>query len=135
MKFSGSGVFKHAYDNSCRIPQFEERIVLVEAPSIEIAEKLIVKEFNEYASDGIEFLQVFEINELCEETGAVIEIASSMKVFSGNNEEYLNRFWSDQRPESCDSSGWQHVWYNRSNGKSGCYNCQEERSGELWKNA
>ncbi len=56
-----------------------------------------------------------------------------MKVFAGTDDEYIERYWGDQKPLTCESKGWKHVWFNRGEGKSGCYNCQEERFGELWE--
>lgn len=133
MKFSGSGVFKHTYENSNQIPQLEERVVLLEAASFEIATQLILEEFSAYACEGIEFLNVYKIDELDEDPAPIIEVSSSMKVFSGSGQQYIERFWLDQRPDSCATVGWQHVWYNSGDGNSSCYNCNEEKAGELWK--
>ena len=107
---------------------------MTEAPSYEEAEKLILDEFNEYAIDGVEFLDIYEINEMYQSEGPVLEIASAMKVFTGTEEEYIEKYWSDQKLLSCKAQGWQHVWFNKGGGKSACYNCQEVRDGELWKN-
>ena len=133
MKYSGVGVFKHCFDDPKRITQFEERIVVADASSLEEAERIILAEFEEYATAGVEFLDLYEINEVFEEGNLVTEISSTIKIFTGTDEEYLEKYWNDQKPLSCESVGWQHVWFNRGNGKSGCYNCQEERDGELWK--
>ena len=135
MKFSGVGVFKHNFKNPNQITQFEERVVMTETPSYEEAEKFILEDFGEYATDGVEFINVYEIKEMYPEDGPVLEIASTMKVFIGTDEEYIEKYWSDQKPLTCDDFGWQHVWRNYGGGKSGCYNCQEIRDGELWKNA
>lgn len=135
MKYSCIGVFKHCFDDPKRITQFEERVVVTEASSPEEAEKIILAEFEEYSADGVEFLDVYEIQEIYEEGSTVTEIACNIKKFAGTDEEYLSKYWHDQRPLSCENVGWQHVWFNRGNGKSGCYNCQVERDGELWKSA
>ena len=135
LKFSGVGVFKHCYQNPNQITKFEERIVMTDAASKEEAERLILAEFEEYATEGVKFLRVYEVEEMYPEENPVIEIANSMKVFDGTDEEYIEKYWDDQKPLSCETVGWHHVWFNRGGGKSGCYNCQEERDGELYKNA
>ena len=136
MKYSCIGVFKHSSDDPKRIAQFEERVVVTEASSKKEAETIILSEFKEYATDGTQFLDEYEINEIYEDEGSLVtEVASSMKTFDGTDEEYLDKHWYDQKPLSCENVGWQHVWHNRDGGKSGCYNCQEERDGELWKKA
>lgn len=135
MKFSGTGVFKHCFDDPNRVTQFEERVVVTDASSQGAAETIILAEFEKYATNGVKFLNVYVIEEMYPEEGQIVEIASSMKVFTGTDEEYIEKYWDDQRPESCDDVGWNHVWFNRGEGKSCCYNCQEERDGELWKNA
>ena len=135
-KYSCIGVFKHTYDNPDIVTKYEERVVVTEAETAEEAEKLFLTEFREYAVDGIEFLNEYEINEIFEEKDSpVTEVACSMKTYTGTPEQYISRFWYDQKPVSCDDMGWNHVWHNRGGGFSVCYNCQEEREGELWKNA
>jgi len=131
MKYSGSGIFKHVYDDPSRIAKFEERVVITEAPSESEAEKQILTEFKEYAQDGIVFVGEFTINEIIE-SELVTEVASTMRIFQGTDEEYLEQHWYDLQPESCDDKGWNHVWYNKGNEKSACYNCQEVRNGALW---
>ena len=131
MKYSGSGIFKHVYDDPNRIAKFEERVVITEAPSESEAEKQILTEFKEYAQDGIVFVGEFTINEIIE-SELITEVASTMRIFQGTDEEYLEQHWYDLQPESCDDKGWNHVWYNKGNGKSACYNCQEVRNGALW---
>lgn len=132
MKFSGVGIFKHNYKNPNQITKFEERVVMTEAQTYEEAEKLILEDFDEYATDGVEFLNVYEISAMYPDDGPVLEIACAMKVFNGTEEEYFEKYWGDQKPLTCESEGWEHVWFNRGGGISGCYNCQEERKGELW---
>ena len=135
MKFSCMGIFKHSYENPLQKPQYEERIVLVEANSVENAKKLVYEEFLEYSFEGIELVHAFELKELYEEENSVLEVSSSMKVFLGTTEEYIGKFCSDLRPNTCTDLGWEHVWYNIGHGVSGCYNCQEERNGNYWGNA
>ena len=38
-----------------------------------------------------------------------------------------------QKGRDCEAKGAQHEWYNVDNSKSGCYYCQAERLGQLWK--
>jgi hypothetical protein len=132
MKYGCIGIFKHCFGGSNQIPQFEERVVMTEAASYEEAKVKILAEFKEYAGEGTIFLNEYEITEIDDEK-QVIEVASSMKVFKGTDEEYLERYYYDQRPISCDNEGWKHAWYNLDNQRSGCYNCQEVREGRLWK--
>jgi len=131
MKFIGSGIFKHIYEDPNRISKFEERVVITEAASESVAEKQILAEFYEYAQDGIEFVDEFNISEIIED-GVVTEVSSTMRIFQGTDEEYLDQYWFDLQPDSCDDNKWNHVWYNKGAGKSACYNCQEIRNGALW---
>ncbi len=135
MKFSGTGLFKHEYVDSKRISKFEERIVMVEADCETRAEELILSEFGAYAIEGISFIGVYDIREMYPGEGPVIEVASTLRIFEGTEEEYVHRYWNDLRPESCDKVGWVHVWFCREPGLSACYNCQEERVGELWRDS
>ena len=95
MMFNGIGDFKITNENSKIIQKFEERIVLTHASSREEAESTILFEFEEYATDGIEFVGIFEINELHEDNNdKVIEVASTMRIFTGTDEEYLEKYWN-----------------------------------------
>ena len=131
MKYSGSGIFKHIYDDLNRIPRFEERVVITEASTESEAEKQILTEFNEYSQDGIEFVGEFIITEIIENE-LVTEVSSTMRIFQGTDKEYLEQHWYDLQPNSCEDNNWHHVWYNKGSGKSACYNCQEIRTGALW---
>ena len=130
MKFSGIGLFKHVFNDPNKITKFEERVVMTEASSLDEAKQAILKEFREYATDGVEYLDLYEVEEMYPEDGSVIEITSTVKVFSGSDNEYIEKFWDDQSPQSCEKVGWNHVWYKKSEGKLGCYNCQEERDNQ-----
>lgn len=132
MKYGCIGIFKHCFEGPNRVTQFEERVVMTEATNYEEAEEKILAEFEEYATEGTIFLNEYEIFEIDDEQ-LVTEVASSMKVFKGTDEEYLERYYYDQRPISCDEVGWKHAWYNIDGKRSGCYNCQEVREGRLWK--
>jgi len=135
MNYSGIGVFKHSFDNPNKIAKFEERVVLIEATSYEEAESLMLVDCEAYAqTEGVSFLGELEIAEITGRADTpVIEVARSIKIFTGSDEEYLQRFWDDQQPLSCDDKGWSHVWFKLGDSRSGCYNCQEEREGELWE--
>ena len=132
MKYGCIGIFKHCYGDANLVAKYEERVVMTEASSVEEAEAKILAEFAAYATDGVIFLNEYEITEIADDN-EVIEVASSMKVFKGTDEEYLERYYFDQRPLSCDEVGWQHVWYHLDDKRSGCYNCQEVREGSLWE--
>jgi hypothetical protein len=93
-----------------------------------VAEKQILAEFNEYAEGGIEFVDEFNIIE----DGVVAEVYITMRIFQGTDKEYLDQYWFDLQPNSCDDNKWNHVWYNKGAGKSACYNCQEIRNRALW---
>ena len=131
MKYIGSGIFKHTYEDLKRIPKFEERLVITEAISESVAEREIIAEFKKYAQDGIELINEFNISEI-NENGVVTEVSSTMRIFQGTDEEYLDQYWYDLQPITCDDKKWDHVWYNKGAGKSACYNCQEIRNGDLW---
>ena len=131
MKFSGTGIFKHIYKDTNRVPKFEERVVVTSATSEKEAKEQIIIEFNDYAFEGIEFIGEISITEILEEN-TVTEVASSMRIFDGTDEQYLDRFWCDQQPDSCVDRGWKHAWYNKGAGFSACYNCKESREGALW---
>ena len=131
MKFSAIGIFKHTYDDPNRITKFEERTVITKANSESEAEQQILAEFKEYAQDGTVFVGEFIMAEIIE-SELVTEVSSTMRIFQGSDEEYLEQHWYDLQPVSCDNKGWKHVWYNKGAGKSACYNCQEIRNEALW---
>ncbi|MEE4245625.1 MAG: hypothetical protein V2I33_09450 [Kangiellaceae bacterium] len=131
MLFSGIGVFKHSFENPNQISKFEERVVITDANSLKEAESKVLNEFKNYAIDGITFLNEYEINEVDDST-SVIEITSTIRIFDGSIDEYLNAHWYDLQPSSCEENNWEHVWYNQGNGYSACYNCQKVVKGKLW---
>ena len=133
MKFGCICIFKHIFHDKNKVSQFEERVLLTDADSYEKAEEKFLIEFKEYGSDECIFINEYEIFEISETDKSIIEIVSSMKVFNGTDSEYLDKYFYDQRPLSCDDIGWQHSWYNIDGKRSGCYNCQEIRDGKLWQ--
>jgi hypothetical protein len=58
-----------------------------------------------------------------------------MRISRLSPKKYVEKYWNDGRPDSCDQKGWTHVWHNLDNKNSGCYNCKEVRKGRLWKTA
>jgi hypothetical protein len=132
LKFGCICIFKHTSQDKNKVNQFEERVLLTEAETYEKAEEKFLDEFQEYESDECIFLNEYEIFEINEIDKPVIEVASSMKVFTGTDDEYLDKYFYDQKPLSCDNVGWQHSWYNVDGKRSACYNCQEIRNEKLW---
>ena len=119
-----------------RVPMFEERVVMVPAKDDDEAQQKIIADFREYGDgkDGCEFMGQFEIKEMYDPPSEeVIEVASTTRVTDIDPHEYIDRFWGDLRPISCDEVGKRHAWYNAGNGKSRCYNCKTNADGELWK--
>jgi hypothetical protein len=134
--WSAIGLFRHTYGNGRKIPQYEERVVVVAAVNRENAESKVLRAFGEYAAnnEGIEFLGEYEIQEILDELGdKVVEVATTMRISQMAVETYVEQYWSDLRPASCDNVGWTHVWYNRDEKTSGCYNCLEVHDGRLWE--
>jgi hypothetical protein len=74
MKFTGVGIFRHFYSNPKQISKFEERVVITTATSKKKAEKLILAEFKEYSTDGIEFTDEYTVTEVLEDN-LVTEVA------------------------------------------------------------
>jgi hypothetical protein len=136
MWFSATGLFIHRFPVPGCVTQFEERVVIVEAENEDHAERLILAEFSEYASDdaGIELLDEYYLQEIEQPHGSkVVEVASTMRVSPLEPQEYIDRYWCDLRPDSCDQVGWNHAWFNVDNESSRCYNCLEVRPGKPWK--
>ncbi|RLE36021.1 MAG: hypothetical protein DRJ61_01745 [Acidobacteria bacterium] len=133
--FSALGLFQFRNENPNKITRYEERVVVVQAESRSKAEEVILADFERYGSDdvGIEYLDEYWIEELEDPLGTdVVEVASTMRVIPQEPAEFIEAFWSELRPDSCDAVGWKHVWFNKGDGKSGCYNCCEVRPGQLW---
>ena len=67
--WSGIGLFRHTFEDARRVPQYEERVVLVAAPDRATAEAKILREFRQYGAGdaGIEFLQEWCIDEVVDE--------------------------------------------------------------------
>jgi hypothetical protein len=41
--------------------------------------------------------------------------------------------WLVSKGKNCELMGEKQDWYNIDDKSSGCYHCQEEREGQLWK--
>jgi hypothetical protein len=89
----------------------------------------------EYADDeiGIIFKGHYEICPLYDPVRAGSQVFWSMRISRLSPKKYVEKYWNDGKPDSCDEKGWAHVWYNKDNKTSGCYNCNEVRKGQLWK--
>ena len=134
--FSGIGLFRHVFSDNDRVPTYEERVVVVNAENNERARQKIIADFREYGDveNGCEFLDQYEIQEMYDPPSKeVAEVASNTRITDIDSNEYIERYWNDLTPKSCDDIGRRHVWYNAGNGKSRCYNCKTNVDGELWK--
>jgi len=129
--FSGIGLFRHISENKARIPQYEERVVVLNAKSAAIAEREILKEFKVYGNgtNSIHFLGEYEIQEISTLGGKVTEVAYLMRVSDLSPRKYIKALWEDGRPSDCKSTGWTHAWHNRDDKSVSCYNCQKVAKG------
>lgn len=124
--FSGVGVFKHQRHGTNFVPQYEERTVIVRANDYESADKVILKEFQEYSSEGISLLERYEILELEDSLKEdVVEVTSFIRVSDLSSSDYLETYQSDLRPQSCTDKVWKHEWYRQDDETLACYNCME----------
>jgi len=126
--YSATASFKHKRKNSTFVPQYEERTVIVKAKSIALAEKLILKEFKCYSTDGTVFLDDFEIQEVdgCLKDG-VLEVASFSRVSKLSKNKYLELYRTDLRPKDCKLRNWKHAWYQKDKETKACYNCEKTK--------
>ncbi|GEM_PF-6900510 len=126
MKYSCIALYKHTFDDPRKVSQYEERVTMVEASSEKIAERLFLLDIKDYAIDGVTFLGEYSIFEQYPTDGRVLEVASKSRVFAGSDAEYIEKLWSDLRPERCEQNGWEHATYKIQDGLLGCYNCKAE---------
>jgi hypothetical protein len=133
--YSSIGLFRHTLRNRNFIPQYEERTVLVRARTSAAARKMILAEFKRYAADAeTEFLKEYTFDQVYDAPGSkVTEVSSLMRVSDLPARRYVDRYWVDLRPASCEKKGWKHAWRNGGDGISACYNCRLRRKGELWR--
>ena len=124
--YSATGVFKHERDNTEFVPQFEERTVIVKSSNKQEAEAKILKEFQDYACDGVSFLNHYEVEELFDDPSEdVIEVTSFIRVSKLKDQDYLKAYRTDLRPKNCEDRNWNHHWYTKDEKRSACYNCEQ----------
>jgi hypothetical protein len=124
------------------LPKFERRVTICLAADQEAATETLLREAREYpTTDHIVFLGDYSIEELDDRPSKVpIEVAHELTIGVDlttvviiDPDQFLAQHWCASRIESCDTLGFQHVWYNIDNLTSGCYNCKVVREGRLWE--
>lgn len=124
------------------LPKFERRVTICLAADQEAATETLLREAREYpTTDHIVFLGDYSIEELDDRPSKVpIEVAHELTIgvdlttgVTIDPDQFLAQHWCASRIESCDTLGFQHVWYNIDNLTSGCYNCKVVREGRLWE--
>lgn len=135
--YGAKGLFKHLYGHKNLKDKYEEAVFVLKAASVDEAEQRASKLFNEYANEenGINFTGHYEICPLYHSVRNGSEVYWSMRISRLSPKKYVEKYWNEGKPDSCDERGWTHVWYNKDNKTSGCYNCKEVRKGKLWKKA
>ena len=135
--YNAKGLFKHVNDDKDMKDKYEETVFVLKAGSEDDAMERAIKLFNGYADEdiGIMFTGHYEICRLFEPVKNGSEVYWSMRISRLSPKKYVERYWNEGRPDSCDEKGWTHVWYNKDNKNSGCFNCNEVRKGQLWKKA
>ena len=137
--YSAKGLFKHAWGNKDAKDRYEEAVFVLKAISEDEAAEHAIKLFNEYANEyaddemGINFTGHYDICPLHDPVRAGRQAYWFMRISRLSPRKYVEKYWNDGKPDSCDERGWTHVWYNNGNNTSGCYNCYEVRKGQLWK--
>jgi hypothetical protein len=133
--FSAKGLFKHTCDNPRIQERYEESIVILKAASEDLAAERARKLFEKYSDKelGIVFTGAYEICGLFEPVREGREVYWFMRLSSLSPKKYVETYWDDGRPQSCDQKGWTHFWHNIDNKNSGCLNCRQVRKGQLWK--
>lgn len=122
------------------IRKFERRTTICSAPDEKTATERLLREAKDYASDGIEFLGEYLIQEMNFPPGdQPEEVAHEMSLgidpSSGeliDPEVFLNTKWDCDRIENCEGLGIVHSWYNKDGKRSACHNCNVVREGQLW---
>jgi hypothetical protein len=132
--FALTGLFRHVYPHDDRIPKYEYRTTLCAAKDRESAEQTLLQECRDYAGDGIEFLEEYEVFELDGSPGKKpVQVVYEMIVCDDEPEAFIKAHWCRDKVDSCEARGWTHVWYNQGDTHSACYNCREVREGRLWE--
>ncbi len=126
--FSITALFKHTRKGTNFVPQYEERVCIVQAKNIKKAEKKFINDFKKYLNNNEQFLNIYEISEVIEGIGnKPVEIASSCRVSDLSASKYINKYWYGLKPKNCKKLGWKHHWYNKDNIVRGCYNCMKTK--------
>ena len=124
------------------LPKFERRTTICSAKDEEEATGILLTEAQDYpTSEHIVFLGEYTIQELDEEPSREpVEVAHELNIGVEPNfgtiigpERFLDAFWDASRIEDCEALGLHHVWHNRDNKTSGCYNCRKIELGRLWE--
>jgi hypothetical protein len=132
--FALVGLFRRVCANEDRIPKYEYRTTLCAARDRESAEKTLLAECRSYATDGVEFLDEYEVFELDRPPGKEpVQVAYDMILSPSDPETFIRTHWSREKVDSCEAQGWTHVWYNHDGSHSACYNCRQIRAGRLWE--
>ncbi len=134
--FSIKGLFRHMHPEQPTVQdRYEERIIVLKAESEEQAHERALVLFRKYAHEelGIIFTGHYEMCDLLEPVRAGREVYWHLRISRLSPEKYIEKYWDDGRPRSCDDRGWTHFWYNLDGKRSGCLNCQEVRRGKLWR--
>jgi hypothetical protein len=126
----------------CTLPKFERRTTICSASDVEQATERLLMEAKAYgAGQNIKFLGDYLIQKIDDPLGEEpVEVAHELTIGvdpeSGaiiEPHEFLQQYWDRSQIESCDVLGFQHVWYNRDDVNSACYNCEVVREGRLWE--
>ena len=132
--FSAKCVFVHRDSGSGPRQLYEERVLLVRAPTFRKARKLAEREAAEYERllDGCAFTGFVEVFHLFDEPGKGAEVFSAMEQSDLEPTEYLERRYPSKSAD-CEAEGREHRYYDKGNGYSACYHCSVVKPGELWK--
>ncbi len=126
-----------SYADKVRGPKqiYEERIVVLQAESMEAAIERAHQEAEKYCSDlnGCRYIghvNVFALYD--DEINDGSEVFSSMQRSELVPKEYLDLHYPDA-PENCEAVGESHRWHNLDDERSACYHCRVIKEGQLSK--
>ena len=134
--FGVKGLFRHVLPgHPSAKARYEESIIVLKAESDEEAHEQALELFQKYAEEepGIVFTGHHEVCALFDPVRAGREAYWFMRISGLSPEKYIEKYWDDGRPRSCDDKGWTHAWYNLDGKSSACFNCREVRRGQLWR--
>ena len=128
--YSAKGLFKHL---NTRTPKkqtrYEESIIILRAADEKGAEKTARDIYRKAAQKDFVFLKEIEICPIFDDPASGTEVYWFQRLSPLSAKAYVKGFWDDGKPRNCHSVGWKHLWYNRDNKRSGCYNCYTTRVG------